>query len=284
MKEPDVARERRHTLFFLREIKEHSPVFLDTEVDMSRVLRLRQEGRARDRHYSIVSYVLLAGARAIAKHPAANAAARGGRRLKVLRFQEISGKLTLDKAINGERVVLSVVLPGLGSATLEEIQQKVDRYQAGDGEILPEFAGARALHSLPRPIGAALFRRAVRPLKQRPAITGTFAVTSLGHRPVDGFYSVGGTTITIGVGRIADRPVVRNGQLAIAPVLKLSLTFDHRVIDGAEAADLLADLKTALEEFAVPEAAAVPDEQAEQADHAEQAEHDDVDRTEAVAR
>ncbi|GAA2011120.1 2-oxo acid dehydrogenase subunit E2 [Catenulispora yoronensis] len=252
MKEPDVARERRHTLYFLREIKDHSPVFLDTEVDMSRVLQLRAEGHARDRHYSTVSFVLLAAARAIAKHPAANAAARGGKRLKVLRFEEISGKLTLDKTVNGERVVLSVVLPGLADATLEDVQRKVDRYQTGDGEVLPEFAGARALHGLPRPIGAALFRRAVRPLAKRPAITGTFAVTSLGHRPVDGFYSVGGTTVTIGVGRITDRPVVRDGQVVIAPVVRLSLTFDHRVIDGAEAADLLADLKTALEEFPAP--------------------------------
>jgi pyruvate/2-oxoglutarate dehydrogenase complex dihydrolipoamide acyltransferase (E2) component len=253
MKEPDVARERRHTLYFLREIKDHSPVFLDTEVDMTRVRQVRAEARARGRHYSTVSFVLLAAAHAMAKHPAANAAARGGRRLKVLQFDEISGKLTLDKTVNGERVVLAVVLPGLDSASLDDVQKRIDRYQAGDGEVLPEFAGARALHSLPRPIGAALYRRAVRPLRGRPAITGTFAVTSLGHRPVDGFYSSGGTTVTVGVGRIADRPVVRDGRVAVAPVMRLSLTFDHRVIDGAEAADLLADLKAGLEEFALSE-------------------------------
>jgi acetylornithine deacetylase/succinyl-diaminopimelate desuccinylase-like protein len=253
MKEPDVARERRHTLYFLREVRGQSPVFLDTEVDMTRVRQVRAAAHARGQHYSTVSFVLLAAARAMAAHPAANAAARGGKRLKVLRFDEISGKLTLDKTVNGQRVVLSVVLPGLDTASLDEVQKKVDRYQAGDGEVLPEFAGARALHGLPRPIGAALYRRAVRPLSKRPAITGTFAVTSLGHRPVDGFYSTGGTTVTIGVGRIVDRPVVRDGQVAIAPVLRLSLTFDHRVIDGAEAADLLADLKAGLEEFPVPE-------------------------------
>jgi pyruvate dehydrogenase E2 component (dihydrolipoamide acetyltransferase) len=39
-----------------------------------------------------------------------------------------------------------------------------------------------------------------------------------------------------GVGRIVEEPVVRNGQLAIENMMTLSLTFDHRVIDGAPAA------------------------------------------------
>jgi pyruvate/2-oxoglutarate dehydrogenase complex dihydrolipoamide acyltransferase (E2) component len=87
---------------------------------------------------------------------------------------------------------------------------------------------------------------------------GTFALSSLGHRPVDDFYSVGGTTITLGLGRIADRPVARNGTVEIAPVARLSLTFDHRVVDGAEAADVLADLVAGLEDF---NGAAVPPRQ-----------------------
>ena len=40
----------------------------------------------------------------------------------------------------------------------------------------------------------------------------------------------------LGVGRIVEEPVVRNGQLAIGKTMNLSLTFDHRVIDGAPAA------------------------------------------------
>jgi pyruvate dehydrogenase E2 component (dihydrolipoamide acetyltransferase) len=40
----------------------------------------------------------------------------------------------------------------------------------------------------------------------------------------------------LSVGRIADRPVVRDGELGIAPVGSIALTFDHRVVDGARAA------------------------------------------------
>src|SRR5262249_9974604 len=93
------------------------------------------------------------------------------------------------------------------------------------------------------------FRIGVRPLRQRSAVLGTFAVTSLGHRPVDGFYSVGGTTITVGLGRIAERPVVREGRIEIAPQMRLTLTFDHRVVAGAEAVDCSADIKSGLETY-----------------------------------
>ncbi|MGP4049797.1 2-oxo acid dehydrogenase subunit E2 [Streptomyces sp. 2A115] len=78
---------------------------------------------------------------------------------------------------------------------------------------------------------------------------GTFAVTSLGHRPVEAFHSVGGTTITLGLGAIADRPVLRDGRITVTPVMPLSLTFDHRVIDGTEAADVLAEIEEGLESF-----------------------------------
>lgn len=39
----------------------------------------------------------------------------------------------------------------------------------------------------------------------------------------------------LGIGRIAEKPVVRDGEVVVAPVLALSLSFDHRVIDGATA-------------------------------------------------
>jgi pyruvate/2-oxoglutarate dehydrogenase complex dihydrolipoamide acyltransferase (E2) component len=105
----------------------------------------------------------------------------------------------------------------------------------------------RALPRLPLPLARLAYRLAVRPLAKRAATMGTLAVTSLGHRPVDGFYSVGGATITLGLGRTAQQPVVRDGAIVIAPVMRLSLTFDHRVIDGAEAADVLAEIKESLE-------------------------------------
>jgi pyruvate/2-oxoglutarate dehydrogenase complex dihydrolipoamide acyltransferase (E2) component len=245
MKITPIARERRPTLYFLREIRAFAPVFLDTDVNMTSVLRYRDTIRK----YSLVTYVLHAAARVLAAHPEANAAIRGRSRPRIARYTSVNGKLTIDRTLGGQRIVLSTVLPDLQRASMDDIQRQVDRVRDGDPAVLPEFAGARLLHRLPWPFGGALFRLGVRPLRRRAAMLGTFAVTSLGHRPVDGFYSVGGATITLGLGRIAERPIAQDGNVLIAPMLRLCVTFDHRVIDGAEAADLLADLKQALEDF-----------------------------------
>jgi pyruvate/2-oxoglutarate dehydrogenase complex dihydrolipoamide acyltransferase (E2) component len=241
------ARERRHTLYFLTEVRRIAPVFLDTEVDMTEVLRHRAAARGAGDHYSVVSYVLHAAGRVLATHPEANAAFGGRLRPRVIRHPTVTGKLTLDKTVNGQRAVLATMIPDLGHAGMREIQDQVDRYRDSDPDQDPEFAAVRALHRLPLLVGTLAFRATVRPLRKRAAAFGTFAVTSLGHRPVDGFYSVGGTTITLGVGRVADRPVVRDGEVATAPLMRLTLTFDHRVIDGAEAADVLAEIKGRLE-------------------------------------
>ncbi|KOO50588.1 dihydrolipoamide acetyltransferase family protein [Priestia koreensis] len=50
----------------------------------------------------------------------------------------------------------------------------------------------------------------------------------------------------LGIGRIAEKPVVRDGEIVIAPVLALSLSFDHRMIDGATAQNALNHIKRLL--------------------------------------
>ncbi|TXL67555.1 2-oxo acid dehydrogenase subunit E2 [Cerasibacillus terrae] len=50
----------------------------------------------------------------------------------------------------------------------------------------------------------------------------------------------------LGIGRIAEKPVVRNGEIVIAPVLALSLSFDHRIVDGATAQLALNQIKRLL--------------------------------------
>jgi pyruvate/2-oxoglutarate dehydrogenase complex dihydrolipoamide acyltransferase (E2) component len=237
---------------FLQEIRGFSPVFLDTSVDMTAINGHRAAARADGHRYSVVSYVLHAAGRVLAKHPEANAALGGRLRPKVARYSEVSAKLTLDKRFGDQRVVLSSVLPDVHLAELADIQRQVEHLRDGDARTMPEFEGLRRLQKLPGPLAKVAFRAAVRPLRSRSARFGTFAVTSLGHRPVDGFHSVGGTTVTLGLGRVADQPVVRGGELAVAPVMRLNLCFDHRVIDGAEAADVLADLKDALEDYDRP--------------------------------
>ena len=51
----------------------------------------------------------------------------------------------------------------------------------------------------------------------------------------------------LAVGRIADRVVAVNGQPAVRPMMTITLSSDHRVVDGAQAAAFLNDLAAALE-------------------------------------
>jgi pyruvate dehydrogenase E2 component (dihydrolipoamide acetyltransferase) len=78
---------------------------------------------------------------------------------------------------------------------------------------------------------------------------GTFSITNLGAYRVDGFTPILNPpeTAILGVGRIADKPVVVDGQVVARTMCTLSLSFDHRVVDGAPAAAFLARLAELLE-------------------------------------
>jgi len=75
-------------------------------------------------------------------------------------------------------------------------------------------------------------------LSQNQLSGGTFTISNLGMYGIDTFTPVLNLpqAAILGVGRIVEEPVVRNGQLAIGKTMTLSLTFDHRVVDGAPAA------------------------------------------------
>ena len=70
---------------------------------------------------------------------------------------------------------------------------------------------------------------------------GTFTLTNLGMLGVDAFTPIINLpeTAILGVGRIKEKPAVHNGQIAIRHLMWLSLTFDHRLVDGGLAARFL---------------------------------------------
>ena len=52
----------------------------------------------------------------------------------------------------------------------------------------------------------------------------------------------------LGMHRIEDRPVVRNGQIVIRPMMYLAMSYDHRIVDGKEAVTFLVRVKECLED------------------------------------
>ncbi len=79
-------------------------------------------------------------------------------------------------------------------------------------------------------------------LKLEDVTGGTFTVTNLGTYGIDAFTPIlnQGETGILGVGRIVEKPAVYRGEIARRAMMALSLTFDHRAIDGAPAAQFLA--------------------------------------------
>ena len=79
---------------------------------------------------------------------------------------------------------------------------------------------------------------------------GTFTITNLGANEIDGFTPIINPPQVgiLGVGRVAEKPVIANGEITKGETMYLSLTFDHRVIDGAPAAEFLQTVKHLLED------------------------------------
>ena len=79
---------------------------------------------------------------------------------------------------------------------------------------------------------------------------GTFSISNLGMFGIKQFDAVinppQGAIMAVGAGE--ERPVVRNGALAVATVMSVTLSVDHRVVDGAIGAEFLAAFKKMIED------------------------------------
>jgi len=79
---------------------------------------------------------------------------------------------------------------------------------------------------------------------------GTFTLTNLGMLGVDVFQAIINPpqSAILATGRIAERPVVEKGQVVVRPTIHLTLSVDHRVLDGATAARFLQNLQALIED------------------------------------
>ncbi|MBI3027203.1 2-oxo acid dehydrogenase subunit E2 [Candidatus Woesearchaeota archaeon] len=78
---------------------------------------------------------------------------------------------------------------------------------------------------------------------------GSFTVSNLGSVGVEFFTPIINypESAILGVGRLREKPAVKNGKIEVRKMLPLSLTYDHRIVDGAQAARFVMDLTSRLE-------------------------------------
>jgi pyruvate dehydrogenase E2 component (dihydrolipoamide acetyltransferase) len=101
--------------------------------------------------------------------------------------------------------------------------------------------------------GEVVTRARENKLKQDDLEGGTFTISNLGMFGVEQFVAVLNPpqAAILAVGSTEDRVVAREGSVVIRPTMTMTLTVDHRAVDGAEAADFLRTLKQFVEDPAL---------------------------------
>jgi pyruvate dehydrogenase E2 component (dihydrolipoamide acetyltransferase) len=204
----------------LSEAKRDIPHFyLTADIELDALLKLRAELNGRpdaDYKLSVNDFVIKACAIALKRVPAANAIF-GGDRIYQLTNVDVAVAVALEAGLITP--VLRQV-DGKGLATLSgEMKELAERARAG--KLTPEeYQG------------------------------GAFCVSNLGMYRVRDFAAIINPpqSCILAVGAGEQRPVVKDGALAIATVMTTTLSVDHRVVDGAVGADVMRHIKAILED------------------------------------
>jgi len=124
---------------------------------------------------------------------------------------------------------------------------------AVDGGLITPIvrqAEAKGVGQIAREMKDLAERARARKLKPEEYQGGTFSISNLGMYGIRSFASIinepHGAILSVGAGE--KRPVVRDGELAVATVMTVTLTCDHRVVDGAIGARFLSAFKVLVED------------------------------------
>ena len=186
----------------------HSTVVM--EVDMSNAARIRKETRL-----GYTEMLVRAVASALREHRMMNATL-DGEQIKV--FEDVN----VGVAVAAEKGLVVPVIRNADKKSLTEIasvlQTLVDKTRQDE-------------------------------LTKDDVTGGTFTITNLGMYDVDVFIPIINPpeTAILGVGRVVEKPVALNGEVTVRPMMQLSLAYDHRIVDGAPAAQFLRAVKKILE-------------------------------------
>ncbi len=190
--------------------------YLTVDIDMEQAERVRGEFKqSRQPHPSITDVLIKAAALALKRHPEINVSFTGE---AIRRYAQID----IGVAVGMEDGLITPVVRNCGAKTLADIsvetKQLIDR--ARQKRLSPqEYTGA------------------------------TFAISNLGMFDVDQFIALlmPPQAASIAVGAIRDVPVVSKGAVVVGRRMKVTLSCDHRALDGLMGAQFLKEFKRVLE-------------------------------------
>ena len=184
-------------------------------VDMSEAVRLREQLKARDIKVSYNDIVIRCTAKALTEFPMMNATMDDS-------FITVRDYVNIGVAVATEQGLLVPVIQDAHLLSLQEISRRSQDLssRAKENRLMPdELTG------------------------------GTFTISNLGMYDIESFTAIINKPETgiLAVGKMEKKPAVRNDELVIRPLMQLSLTYDHRIVDGAPAALFLRRIKELLE-------------------------------------
>lgn len=184
-------------------------------VDMSQAKLIRAAFKKAEKKVSFNDIIIMALGRALQEHPRMNALVEDGKITE-------KGSVNIGIAVAVDNGLIVPTVRDVQNMTLGEIHDESARL------IAKTKAGG---------------------LKKEDYSGGTFTVSNLGMFGIDEFTAIVNPPQVgiLAVGAMTDIPVVRDGQIVVRPMMNLVLTYDHRVIDGAPAAQFLSRLKELLE-------------------------------------
>lgn len=201
----------------MQESKQIAPHFYVTvEIDMDAAIEFRQKlNNARTSKISFTDIVIKATAATLMKHPQINASYLGDK-MRQYGYAHIAVAVALDE--------------GLVTPVIRNCEQK------GIARINLELRDLAE-------------RARLRKLKPEEYQGATFTISNLGMFDVDEFVAIINPPegAILAVGSIKQKPVVRGGGIFIGNTMKVTLSSDHRIIDGAVAARFLQEFKKTME-------------------------------------
>lgn len=213
-----VSQMRKTIARRLSESKFTAPHFyLSVEIDMERAMVVREQlNQNSDVRISYNDLVIRSVASALKKHPVINASWLGDR----IRYNH---DVHIGVAVAVEDGLLVPVIKHADRKTLSQINGEVKMLagKAKDKKLQPdEMQG------------------------------NTFTISNLGMFGIEEFTAIINPpdACILAVGGIIEKPVVKNGQIVVGNTMKVTLSCDHRVVDGASGAQFLQTLKSILEE------------------------------------
>jgi pyruvate/2-oxoglutarate dehydrogenase complex dihydrolipoamide acyltransferase (E2) component len=153
----------------------------------------------------LVATVLRASAAALQEFPELNARLEGDEIVYLDRYD-------IGVAVQTEQGLVVPVVRECDTRSVDELDAEVKR--------LAEAARTGTLH--PAELGGSTFT-----VTSAGKLGGLFSTPIVNHPEV----------AILSIGRVAPRPVVREGEIVVRPIGTISITFDHRVVDGARAAE-----------------------------------------------